>query len=100
MEHFLTRSIDLKYQFEDESEYYASENASNEDMVFHDGASSSDSMDVEAKAINDSQELSVLKGPSLTQSQIDKFGETERANATANKLMENTMSLAANVTEL
>ena len=96
----MTRSIDIKYQFEDESEQYAAENASIEDLVFHDGASSSDSHDLDTQAVNDSQELSVLKSPTLTQEQIDRFGETERANATANKLLENTMNLAANVTEL
>ena len=96
MEHFLTRSSDIKYQFEDESEYLAAENEHLGDEDFQ-GGDSTDSQDGEAVAIYDSAELSVLKVPGTAH--IEALAEANTA-AKPNKLVENTMSLAANVSEL
>jgi hypothetical protein len=95
MEHFLARSFDISYKWQDESQLFAEEIAGVVDTFAVNGGDSSE--DPEEL---DHQQLSVLHGPAMTIEEIEQLGAKAQKEEVVNKILENTLSLAANVTEL
>ena len=95
MEHFLARSFDIAYQWQDESQLFAHEMSGAADpFAVNSGDSSEDPEEF------DHQQLSLLDGPAMTIEEIEQLGARDQKDEIVNSIVENTMRLAANVTEL
>ena len=91
----MARSFDITYQWQDESQLLADEMSGAVDPF---AANSGDSSE-DPEEFNH-QQLSLLNGPGMTIEEIDQLGARDQKDEVLNSIVENTMSLAANVTEL